>query len=125
MQGGRYNGGMDEIAQARFHALRQRALQGHSLTEAETAELSQFMAAIEAEEREALRPGREAQEAQLIATERRISELRQLVARREALAAYLRRVLEETNAEREAIDLAFRRLMDTSESASLQQIGAT
>lgn len=72
------------------------------------------MARLEAEEQAALRPVHERQEAELAETQRRIVEMRNLIARREALAAYLRRVSEETEAERTAIDAAFRRLMEAT-----------
>jgi hypothetical protein len=114
---------MDEATVSRFHQLRGQALRGGVLTAQDTDELAAYMRVLEDEEQETLRPAHADREAHLVQTEQQIFELRQLVARREALAAYLRRVLDETNAERAAIDAAFHRLMEKTPVKSEQPAG--
>ena len=109
---------MNETESFRFHSLRGQALRGVALSPDDTRELSEYMARLEAEERDLLKPARDAQEARITDTEARIAELRNLTARREALAAYLRRVNDEVNAERNAINGAFQRLFGTTASVS-------
>lgn len=104
---------MDETKRSRFYFLRGKALQGTALTETESEELLELMQILENEEHELLRPARETREAQLAETERQVVELRKLIARREALVSRLRRVQEEADAEREAINTAFHRLIGT------------
>ena len=77
---------MNEIEFARFHALRGQFLRGDTLSPDDTRELSGYRARLEAEESDLLQPARDAQEARIADTERRIVELRNLMARREALA---------------------------------------
>ena len=114
----RYTDRMNETESARFHHLRGQVLRGATLSSAETHELSEYMARLGVEERDLLQPAREAQEARIAEAERRIVELRDLTARREALAAYLRRVNDEVTAERDAINGAFQRLFGTAASVS-------
>ena len=105
---------MNETESTRFHHLRQQALRGVALSPEATDELSGYMAKLESEERELLQPAHHEQQTRIADTEQRIAELRQLTARREALAAYLRQVEKEVSAESEAIDSAFRRLFGTA-----------
>ncbi len=109
---------MNETESARFHSLRGQALHGVALSPDDTRELFGYMARLEAEERDLLQPARDAQEARIADTEQRIAELRNLTARREALAAYLRRVNDEVTSEREAINGAFLRLFGTPTSTA-------
>lgn len=116
--GSRYTVRMNEAQSQRFHHLRQQVLQGVTLAPDAAQELAGYMKLLQAEERALLEPAREAQEARIADTEERIAQLRQLMARREALVTYLRRVNEEVNAERDAISGAFQQLFGTTNAAT-------
>ena len=109
---------MNENERARFHALRLRELAGEPLTPEETGELAGYIAAIEAEEADALHASQEERARRIAVLDKRITEMRSLVARREALAQHLRRVQQEVDAECEAIDTAFRQLLTQMEPAA-------
>jgi hypothetical protein len=106
---------MSEQERTRFRELRLRHLNRETLTTAEQSELAHYMAIVEQEEAEALRASQERQEARIAALERHAVELRELIARRQALAEYLRRVRDETAREQAEIDAAFERLLTSSD----------
>src|SRR5271165_3942469 len=93
----------DEQKRLRFQELRQREL-AQALTEAERAELTLLVEELEAEEARYLKPATEKLQQEREAIESRNRALEALVSRKEALVARLRKLLAETQAERQAIE---------------------
>lgn len=84
----------------------------------ESRELAQYIVVVESEESASLQSSRDEREAHIVILDEQVARMRSLVARREALAEYLRRVAQEVDAAREAIDTAFRQLIVTAEPST-------
>ncbi len=116
---------MNEIELARFHDLRRRDLAGDAFTADESRELIKYVALLENEERVALQAAHDERESQIATLDEQVVRMRSLIARREALAEYLRRIAQEVDAEREAIEVAFRQLIVTAEPSSKNLAGVS
>ena len=116
---------MNDAERTRFHTLRQRELRGDTLTPDEAAELSTFLAALDAEESALLTPARAVRDAEIARLDAQIAAMQTLVMRRETLAARLRQTAQEADAERDAIDAAFRKLALPSEVGGRTLAGAS
>lgn len=116
---------MTETERIRFHSLRHSELVGEALTAENSRELLGYIAMLEEEESNALRTATADRESQIAVLDERVARMRSLVARREALAEYLRRIAQEVDAERVAIDAAFRQLIVANEPSATSLAGVS
>ena len=97
----------------RMQTLRQRELTG-ALLESERSELSLLIQEVECAETASLHPATERLRRERQATEAQNRVLQDLLQRRRTLAARMRTVLAESQAERQAIDSELTSIMDGS-----------
>lgn len=112
----------DEEKSKRFQELREREW-AKVLTEAEKAELTEMIEELETLEAATLAPSAERQQWELERLRAQNEALRDLIHRRASFLARVQRVLETLQAEKQALDLEFTRIMDQGAARPKAEVG--